>query len=191
MTKLDIIEKIPVGKPTAQCSHMHVVHKKSSWPNADVRITIDPQDLNKALLREYHPMTTLEDVITRTDGSKFFTVLAAYKGYFQIELDEESSYLTTFSTPFGRYRYKRLPMGISSAPELYQRAMNDMFSDIVGLKSSWMIFWSMAHQSKYTTNAWERCWNVAERKTWDWMARRLHFVPILWSTSDTSWLTVG
>ena len=111
---------------------MHVVHKKSSWPNADVRITIDPEDLNKALLREYHPMTTLEDVITRTDGSKFFTVLDAYKGYFQIELDEESSYLTTFSTPFGRYRYKRLPMGISSAPELYQRAMNDMFSDIVG-----------------------------------------------------------
>ena len=78
---------------------------------------------------------------------------------------KKSSYLTTFSTPFGRYRYKRLPMGISSAPELYQQAMNDIY--LVrsrGLKSSWMIFWTMAHQLKYTTNAWKKCWNAAGKK---------------------------
>ena len=135
MSKAGIIEKVPVGKPTPWCSNMHVVHKKGgSSTNPDVRITIDPQDLNKALLREFHPMTTLEDVITRTDGSKFFTVLDAYKGYYQIELDDESSYLTTFSTTFGRYRYKRLRMGISSAPEIYQPAMNDMFGHLDGVE---------------------------------------------------------
>jgi hypothetical protein len=59
MEDLDIIEKIPVGTPTPWCSAMHVVLKKKTSPEVDVRITIDPQDLNKALLREFHPINTV------------------------------------------------------------------------------------------------------------------------------------
>ena len=134
LESLGIIEKVPVGEPTAWCSAMHVVNKKASGPRKDVRITIDPKDLNKALLREYHPMCTIEEVATRTDKSKFFTVLDANMGYFQIELSEESQHLTAFNTPFGRYRYLRLPMGVSSAPEIYQRAMSEMFCDFEGVE---------------------------------------------------------
>jgi hypothetical protein len=126
-----VIEKIPLGTVTPWVSSMHVVPKKNT---SEVRITIDPQHLNKALQREYHPITTIEDVITRTSGSKLFTVIDANQGYFQLELDEKSSHLVVFNTPFGRYRYKRLPMGISSAPEIYQRAMNELFSDIEGVE---------------------------------------------------------
>ena len=122
-----IIERVPVGTPTPWCSSLHVVLKKN---RKDVRITIDPKDLNRALLREYHPILTVEDVITRTHGSKYFTVLDAQQGFFQIKLDQESALLTAFNTPFGRYFYKRLPMGISSAPEIYQRAMTDLFKGI-------------------------------------------------------------
>ena len=137
LEKKDIIVKVPVSEPTPWCSALHVVPKKKSNSDdgkVDVRITIDPQHLNKALKREYHPITTIEDVITRTDGSKYFTVLDANQGYFQIGLDAESQKLTTFNTPFGRYMYKRLPMGITSAPEIYQRAMHDMFADIDGVE---------------------------------------------------------
>lgn len=135
LEKKDIIRKIPVGEPTPWCSALHVVPKKSqNQGKVDVRITIDPQHLNKALKREYHPIATIEDVITRTNGSRYFTVLDANQGYFQIALDEESQKITAFNTPFGRYMYKRLPMGISSAPEIYQRAMNDMFADIQGVE---------------------------------------------------------
>ena len=91
-----------------------MVHKKNTSPDVDIRITIDPKDLNKALFREYHSLTTLKEVTTRTNGSKFFTVLDMNMGYFQIELTNESQDLTTFITPFGRYKYLRLPMGISS-----------------------------------------------------------------------------
>ena len=57
-----------VHASTLWCSNMHVVHKKGvSGTNTDVRITIDPQDLNKAVLRKYHPMTAFYDAITRTD----------------------------------------------------------------------------------------------------------------------------
>lgn len=121
-----IIAQVPVGTPTPWCSSLHVVLKK----NNQVRITIDPRDLNKALLREHHPIATIDDVITRTHGAKYFSVLDARQGYFQIQLDEPSALITAFNTPFGRYHYKRLPMGITSAPEIYQRAMSDIFAGI-------------------------------------------------------------
>ena len=81
MEKMNIVQKVPVGSPTPWCSALHVVHKKNTSPDDDVRIKIDPKD---------HPMTTLKEVTTRTNGSKFFTVLDANMGYFQIELTDES-----------------------------------------------------------------------------------------------------
>ena len=125
-----IITKVPIGVPTPWCSQLHVVHKKDG---KSVRICIDPKFLNRALLREYHPLRTLEDVLTRTNGSTIFTTLDANMGYFQLQLDDESQLLTAFSTPWGRYMYKRLPMGISSSPEIFQRAMEKILEgmDIV------------------------------------------------------------
>ena len=55
-------------------------------------------------------------------------------GYFQIELTEESQALTVFNTPFGRYKYRRLPMGISVAPEIYQRAMSELLAGLAGVE---------------------------------------------------------
>ena len=122
LVDMGILEKVPV------------VNKKSLGPQRDVRITIDPQDLNRALLREHHPMSTIEEITTRIDGSKCFTVLDANMGYFQIELTEESQALTTFNTPFGRYKYLRLPMGISVAPDIYQRAMSELLAGLAGVE---------------------------------------------------------
>lgn len=130
LEKQDIIETIPIGTPTPWCSALHVVSKR----DGTVRITIDPKDLNTALQREYYPTNTVENVAQRCGSAKFMTVLDANQGYFQIVLDEKSRDYTAFNTPFGRYRYKRLPMGISSAPELFQRVFGDIFSRIDGLE---------------------------------------------------------
>ena len=126
----DIISKVPKGVPTPWCSQMHVVHKKDG---KSVRVCIDPKFLNQALLREYHPIKTLEDVLTKIQGSKCFTVLDANMGFYQLQLDAESQLLTCFQTPWGRYKYQRLPMGIKSAPELYQRAVEEIFQDVDNL----------------------------------------------------------
>ena len=56
--------------------------------------------------------------------------LDAASGFFQIPLKEESRDYTTFLTPFGRYRFKRLPMGIDVAPEIYQRKMCELLAGI-------------------------------------------------------------
>ena len=118
----------PVEKPTCTpwISSMVIVPKK----NCTLRICLDPQDLNKAILREHYPLPTIEDVATRLYGAKVFTVLDVSKGFWHIELDEPSSYLTTFHTPFGRYRWRRMPFGISSAPEVFQRRMHELIEGL-------------------------------------------------------------
>ena len=70
------------------------------------RICLDPQDPNHAIRREHYPLPTIEDVATQLHGATVFTVLDVSKGFWHIELDEPSSFLMTFHTPFGRYRWK-------------------------------------------------------------------------------------
>ena len=92
------------------------------------------QDLNRAIQREHYPLPTIEDIATRLHGAKVFSVLDVRKGFWHIELDEPSSYLTTFHTPFGRYRWKRMPFGISSAPEVFQRRMHELIEGLQGVE---------------------------------------------------------
>ena len=93
-----------------------------------IPICIDPRDLNKALKRPHHPMRTLEDVASRMLNATVVSTLDARTGFWQIKLDHESSLLTTFSTPFGRFRFLRMPFGITSAFEVFQRAMEEPFA---------------------------------------------------------------
>ena len=71
-------------------------------------------------------MPTIEDIATRLHGAKVFSILDAKNGFWHVKLDEESSHLTTFHTPFGHYHWCRMPFGISSAPEVFQRRMHEL-----------------------------------------------------------------
>ena len=103
-------------------------------PNGKLRICIDPRDLNKVVKREHYPMRTIEEIATRMPNAKFFTVLDASSGYWQVQLDTESARLCTFNTPFGRYKFKRLPFGLSTAPDVFQKVMAEMFENIEGVE---------------------------------------------------------
>ncbi|KAA0714109.1 Retrovirus-related Pol polyprotein from transposon opus [Triplophysa tibetana] len=98
-----------------------------------IRICLDPQDLNKAIKREHYPLLTVEEVVSNMPNAKVFSVLDANQGFWQIKLDEDSSKLCTFNTPIGRYRFLRLPFGISSASEVFQRAVVQMIEDLDGV----------------------------------------------------------
>lgn len=69
---------------------------------------------------------------SKLGGAKVFSKLDASSGYWQIKVDDESSKLLTFNTPFGRPRFKRLPFGIHSAGEVFQKKMSEIISDIEG-----------------------------------------------------------
>ena len=129
MEALGVIRK--ADEPTEWVSSLVVVQK----PNGKVRVCLDPRDLNKAIQREHYPMKTVEEVAAELSDAKVFSVLDPTSGFWHIKLDEASTQLLTFNTPFGRYQYLRMPFGINSAPEVFQKKMTQTFEDLSGVKT--------------------------------------------------------
>ena len=77
-------------------------------------------------------MPTQEDITCRLAGVTYFSKLDANQGFWQIPLDNESSYLKTFNTPYGRYSFTVIPFGFNFAQEVFHRTVNDKFADISG-----------------------------------------------------------
>ena len=88
-----------VTQPTDWVNSLVIREKE----NGRLRLCLDPKDLNKAIKREHHSIPTLEEITPKLMGAKLFSKLDARNGYWNVKLDEESSFLTTFSTPFGRF----------------------------------------------------------------------------------------
>lgn len=126
MIKLNVIEK--VEEPTDWCAGLVVVPKS----NGDIRMCVDYIQLNQFVKREIYPMPVTENVLGRLEKAKYFTKLDANSGFWQFELDEASQLLTTFITPFGRFKYKRLPFGIAAAPEFFQKRISQILEGIDG-----------------------------------------------------------
>ncbi|XP_069101574.1 uncharacterized protein [Argopecten irradians] len=99
---------IKVEEPTQWVNPIVIVKK----PNGTVRLCLDPRELNKAVLREHYPLKTVEEVAANVGTAKVFSTLDAASGFYQINLAEQSTWLTTFNTPYGRYKFERLPFGI-------------------------------------------------------------------------------
>ena len=102
-------------------------------PNGKIRKCADLKKLDQAVRREHYVIPTVDDVIHQLKGSSVFSKLEAASGFWQIPLDPETAKLTTFITPFGRYFFIHLPFGISSAPGIFQRIMNEITSGIKGV----------------------------------------------------------
>ena len=132
-TELDRMEErqiiTKVVEPTDWVSSLVTVDK----PNGKIRICIDPKPLNSALKRGHYPLPVIDDILPQMSGVKVFTKADCKEGFLQCELDTESSYLTTFQTPWGRYRYNRMPFGISPAPEIFQQKLDHNLEGLVGV----------------------------------------------------------
>lgn len=116
----------PVNHVTNWVNNVVIVEK----PNKSLRICLDPAELNKCIKSNPFPIPSTSELELVLRGKKYFTVLDMKDGFHQIELDEESSLLTTFITPFGKYRFNRLPFGLSVSPEIFQRYNTQVFGDI-------------------------------------------------------------
>ena len=89
--------------------------------NGHVRICVDMSKLNESVKRGRMVLPSVEHTLAQLQGAGIFSKLDANSGFWQIPLSNESALLTTFITPFGRFCYNRLPFGITSAPELFQK----------------------------------------------------------------------
>ena len=89
--------------------------------------------MNKVIHRPHYPLKTLSDILPELSGARYFTKLDARSGYWTIKLDNDSSYLTTFNTPYGRYRFLRLPFGLKSAQDEFQRKIDYCYAGLRGV----------------------------------------------------------
>ena len=120
---------VPIDEPTDWVSQMSVAEKK-----AGIRICIDPRPLNEVLKREHYKLPVLDDVLPELTSACKFSVCDLKSGYLHCELDHESSLLTTFATPFGRFRWLRLPFGLKVSSEIFQKRLHQALEGLEGVR---------------------------------------------------------
>ncbi|GFV16547.1 hypothetical protein TNCV_4417361 [Trichonephila clavipes] len=113
------------------------VNKPTDWvckvvekPNGNLRLCLDPRDLNKVIKREHYQIPCTDDIISRLEGKKIFSVVDLKDGFWHVPLDVVSSEICKLNTPFGRYKFNKILFGIVSAPEVFQKRNQKLFRDI-------------------------------------------------------------
>lgn len=127
LQRLGVIKK--VTEPTPWVSSLVTARK----PNGQLRVCLDPKDLNEALKRSHYPTPTIDEILPELGRAKVFSTVDVKNGFWHVELTDESSMLTTFNSPFGRFRWCRLPFGVSPAPEEFQRRLNNALENLKGV----------------------------------------------------------
>lgn len=118
----DIIE--PSVSPYA--SPILLVKKKTG----DMRLCVDYRKLNAITVKDKFPLPRIEDQLERLAGNDCFTTLDLKSGYHQLKVAKSSRPFTAFVTPDGHYQYKRVPFGLTNAPSVFQRAINDILGPV-------------------------------------------------------------
>ena len=133
-----IIRKLIDGKvitwqndPTEWCAPGFFVAKK----NGDLRLVIDYTKLNKYVKRPVHTFPSAQEILSGIDpDSTVFAKLDATQGYHQVPLDEESSKLTTFLLPSGRFRFLQAPMGLSCSSDEFCRRSDKIIEGLLRVR---------------------------------------------------------
>ena len=153
MVKQGII--VPVDEPTYWMNSL-VVREK---PNDSLRICLGSKDLKKAIKREHCPVLTVDMVTDRLQGATLFSHLDGKSAYWNVELDEESSKLTTFNTHKGRFRYKKMPYGMRSSQDINQMKMDQAFDNCKGaftIADDIQVYANATNQDMHLHEAMER-----------------------------------
>ena len=111
-----LIIKVTEGQPTDWVNSLVYQRKK----NGRLRICLDHKDLNTAIKCDYHATRTVEEILPKVNRVQYFSILDAKCGYWNVEVDEESSFLTSFNSPFGRYRFLHMPVSLRISQDIFQ-----------------------------------------------------------------------
>jgi hypothetical protein len=85
---------------------------------------------NKRLVRKPFPNSKISTVLQEIEGFSYATTLDLNMGYYTIRLDPDASKICTIIFPWGKYSYKRLPMGIAGSPDIFQGKMSEQMKSL-------------------------------------------------------------
>ena len=120
----------PVKEATLWINSFILIEGKDKSGNPKLQICLDPTNLNKPIVHELYHFKIQEDIAHFIANSCIMTVCNCKKGYWHQELDEASSFLTTFNTELGRFQYTAMPVGITVAGDVFQQKLDQCFSHL-------------------------------------------------------------
>ena len=120
MVKAGILAKVTPEMSMPEWLNSFVIMKK---PNGNLRVCLDPTNLNKYIIHPICNMRTLEEIIDMLKGSIYFAVFDSAKSFFHVPLDRESKQLTAMLIPIGIYLCNVLTMGLSNATDIFKKCM--------------------------------------------------------------------
>ena len=112
-------------------------------PNGEVRVCLDPSNLNKAIIREHHKLMTVEEIAHELAGVTVYTKANALKAFLQIHLTHEASLLMTFISHRGRLRFLWMPFGAKMSQDVFQLLMDAILKQcpgVIGIHNDMVIF---------------------------------------------------
>jgi hypothetical protein len=124
LTEIDVFKDSEWAAPT------FIQAKKTG----DMRILTDFRRLNAQIKRKPFPLPKISDILRKLSGFKYATAIDLSVGYYHIPLDLEAHKLCTRMLPWGKYQYKRLPMGVKTNPDIFQRKMYELLDDIPNIQ---------------------------------------------------------
>ena len=129
MVQQGILTELTQSVETPEWLNSFVIVKK---PNGNLRVCLDPTDLNKHIIRPVCNVYTLED-IDKLKNATHFAIFDSTKSFFHVPLDEASKKLMAMLTPFGIFVYNVLAMGLSNATDIFEKCMRQIVKDLNGV----------------------------------------------------------
>ena len=121
---------VPVNQSTSWISSYVNVESEDTNSGKKFHICLDQINLNKAILHDLLFTCTPNDVYTKLSKAKTLTAIDFKKGFWQAELNEESSYLMTFNTSFGYFRFIHLPFGLTVSGDMFHHKLDAIYGDL-------------------------------------------------------------
>ncbi len=123
LVKLGVLEQQPALE---WASPLFIIPKK----NRTVHFLSNFWEVNKRLIRKPFPISKIRTVLQKLERFTFATALDLNMGYYTIRLDHDASRICTIIFPWGKYSYKRLPMGIAGSPDIFQSRMSELMESL-------------------------------------------------------------
>ena len=98
-------------------------------PNNKLRFCMDYRKVNEVTSPDRNPLANQAELLDSLQGMTYFSALDLASGYYQLEMNKESRPVTAFQTPYGLMQWRVMPMGLSTAPAIFQQAMNSILRE--------------------------------------------------------------